>query len=94
MGARTLRLTVRRVDGVDGVAEISLARPGRDPMRLRDLFQRKVDELDAGYGIDALRLKAVAIEALKPAQLVQGQRETSAQKLADLVSRLGNRIGF
>ena len=94
MGARTLRLTVRRVDGADGVAEISLARPGRDPMRLRDLFQRKVDELDAGYGIDALRLKAVAVEVLKPAQLVQGQRETSAQKLADLISRLGNRIGF
>ncbi|MEL7154286.1 MAG: DNA polymerase Y family protein, partial [Pseudomonadota bacterium] len=88
MGARTLRLTVRRVDGEDGVAEITLARPGRDPMRLRDLFRRKVEEIEAGFGIDALRLKAVVVEALKPAQLAQGQRETSAQKLADLVSRL------
>lgn len=94
MGARTLRLSARRVDGADAVAEISLARPGRDPMRLRDLFRRKVEEIDAGYGIDALRLKAVVVEALKPAQLVQGQRETSEQKLVDLVSRLGNRIGF
>ena len=94
MGARTLRLTVRRVDGEDQRAEISLAQPGRDPMRLRALFERKVDEIDAGFGIDALRLRAVTVEALKPAQIVQGQRETSEQKLADLVSRLGNRIGF
>ena len=94
MGARTLRLTARRVDGADRHAEISLARPGRDPMRLRELFRRKVDEIDAGFGIDALRLKAVTVEVLKPAQIAPGQRETSEQKLADLVSRLGNRIGF
>lgn len=94
MGARSLRLTVRRVDGADSHAEITLAQPGRDPMRLRALFERKVAEIDAGFGIDALRLKAVVVEALKPAQIVQGQRETSEQRLADLVSRLGNRIGF
>lgn len=94
MGARTLRLTARRVDGADQHAEISLAQAGRDPMRLRELFRRKVDEIDAGFGIDALRLKAVTVEALKPAQIAPGQRETSEQKLADLISRLGNRIGF
>lgn len=94
MGARTLRLTARRVDGADQYAEISLAQAGRDPMRLRELFRRKVDEIDAGFGIDALRLKAVTVEALKPAQIAPGQRETSEQKLADLISRLGNRIGF
>lgn len=94
MGARTVRLTVRRVDGADSQTEITLAQPGRDPMRLRALFERKVAEIDAGFGIDALRLKAVMVEALKPAQIAQGRRETSEQRLADLVSRLGNRIGF
>ncbi len=94
MGARRLRLTARRVDGADQRAEIRLARPGRDPMRLRELFMPKLAEIDAGFGIDALRLAALEIEPLKPAQLGQRHRETEATRLADLVSRLGNRIGF
>ncbi|MEM1079923.1 MAG: DUF6504 family protein, partial [Pseudomonadota bacterium] len=94
MGARTLRLTARRVDGADQTAEISLARPGRDPMRLRELFTPKINEMDAGWGIDALHLAATATEPLKPAQLTQAHRETEAAKLADLLSRLGNRVGF
>jgi protein ImuB len=94
MGARRLRLTARRVDGGDRGAEIRLARPGRDPMRLRDLFAPKLVEIDAGFGIDALRLAALEVEPLRPAQLSQRHRETEAARLADLVSRLGNRIGF
>lgn len=94
MGARRLRLVARRVDGADQRAEIRLARPGRDPMRLRDLFAPKLDEIDAGFGIDALRLAALEVEPLKPAQLGRDQRETETARLADLVSRLGNRIGF
>ena len=94
MGARRLRLTARRVDGADQGAEIRLARPGRDPMRLRELFQPKLAGIDAGFGIDALRLAAPEVEPLKPAQLGQRHRETEATRLADLVSRLGNRIGF
>ncbi|HUV32559.1 MAG TPA: DNA polymerase Y family protein, partial [Devosiaceae bacterium] len=39
MGARTLRLTARRVDGADAEAHIALARPGRDPVRIRALFE-------------------------------------------------------
>ena len=94
MGARTLRLTVRRVDGADQSAEISLARAGRDPMRLRELFAPKVDDMKAGFGIDALHLTATATEPLKPAQLTQAHRETEAARLADLLSRIGNRVGF
>lgn len=94
MGVRRLRLVARRVDGADQRAEIRLARPGRDPMRLRDLFAPKLDGIEAGYGIDALRLAALEVEPLKPAQLGRHQRESEAARLADLVSRLGNRIGF
>ncbi|MEM6663061.1 MAG: DNA polymerase Y family protein [Pseudomonadota bacterium] len=94
MGARSLCLTARRVDGTDQHARIGLARAGRDPMRLRELFRRKVSEIEAGWGIDALRLVAVEIQPLKPAQLIQAHRETEAQKLDDLISRLGNCAGF
>ncbi|MEM7239339.1 MAG: DNA polymerase Y family protein, partial [Pseudomonadota bacterium] len=90
-GARRLSLVATRVDGLDTSAEIRLARPGRDPIRLRALFERKVSEMDAGYGIDSLRLAALETEPLKPAQT---GRETQSDRLSDLLSRLGNRIGF
>ena len=95
MGARRLVLTVRRVDGAAQRAEIGLARPGRDPMRLRALFEPKVAEIEAGFGIDALRLAA----ARRPRPCARRNsprqhRETEAARLADLISRLGNRVGF
>jgi len=99
MGARTLRLTVRRVDGADARAEIALARPGRDPARIRELFEPGVAGIEAGFGIDALRLEATAVEPLKPAQIGRAPDRTpdrigESEKLADLLSRIGNRIGF
>jgi protein ImuB len=99
MGARTLRLTAQRVDGADTEAQIALARPGRDPDRLRALFEPRVAEMEAGFGIDALRLEAITVEPLKPAQMGDaasrsGDRLSEDDKLADLLSRIGNRIGF
>ena len=94
MGARTLRLTIRRVDGVDAHAQIALARPGRDPARIHALFEPKVAGIDAGFGIDALRLEATAVEPLKPAQTGHAGHAIEGEKLADLLSRIGNRIGF
>jgi len=95
MGARTLRLTVRRVDGADTGTGIALARPGRDPARIGALFAPGVAGIEAGFGIDALRLEATAVEPLKPAQVDHARdRATGSGKLADLLSRIGNRIGF
>ena len=94
MGARALTLIARRVDGADQSAGIGLARPAHDPMRLRQLFERKVGEIQAGWGIDALRLVATEVEPLKPAQLSQAHRQTEETRLDDLISRLGNRVGF
>lgn len=91
VGARSLRLTARRVDGADAHAAITLARPLREPARLRALFASKVAEIDAGHGVDALRLEATAVEPLHPAQAAPA---AGAEKLADLLTRLGNRIGF
>ena len=93
MGARRLRLELRRVDGQAALAEIGLARPMRDPGRLLALFGHAIEQVDAGYGIDMLRLTAPVVEVLAPRQIgVAG--ETSSDKLADLITRLGNRLGF
>lgn len=97
-GARRLRLDLRRVDRAAVQVEIGLARPMRDPARIAALFARAVDEVDAGFGIDALRLSAPVTEPLPPEQIGEqigsGPPIRHEDALADLLSSLGNRIGF
>ena len=93
-GARRVRLELRRVDRGSAQVEIGLARPMRDPDRIAALFQKGVGEIDAGFGIDALRLSAPITEPLAPEQIGGGTKIRHEDALADLISRLGNRIGF
>ncbi|MEH7830532.1 Y-family DNA polymerase [Gemmobacter denitrificans] len=93
-GARRLRLDLRRVDRQATRVEIGLARPMRDPARISRLFAKGVEEIDAGFGIDALRLSAPLTEPLPPEQMGGSPATRQADALADLVSSLGNRIGF
>lgn len=94
MGARRVRLDLRRVDHRAAQVEIGLARPMRDPERIAALFHKGVEEIDAGFGIDALRLSAVTVEPLPPEQIGPGPTIRHEDALTDLISRLGNRIGF
>ena len=94
MGARRVRLELRRVDRQSSQVEIGLARPMRDAARIVALFAKGVDEVDAGFGIDALRLTAPVTEALAPEQIGGGQAIRHDDALADLLSSVGNRIGF
>lgn len=94
MGARQLRLELRRVDHGTAQVEIGLARPMRDPDRIAALFVRGVAEVDSGFGIDALRLTALVTEPLGPEQIGGGTAVRYEDALADLLSSVGNRIGF
>lgn len=95
MGARRLRLELRRVDHGTAQVEIGLARPMRDPTRIAALFAKGVDEIDSGFGIDALRLSAPLTEPLAPEQTGgAGPALRHEDALADLLSSVGNRIGF
>ncbi|MDH2326356.1 DNA polymerase Y family protein [Cereibacter sp. SYSU M97828] len=91
-GARRLRLEMRRVDHKTVEVEIGLARPMRDPSRIARLFAPKLEKVDAGYGIDALRLVVTLAEPLAPLQTNGTPKADEA--MADLISRLGNRLGF
>lgn len=93
MGARALCLSLRRVDQASQQVELRLARPLRDPARILPLFERGVAEVDAGFGIDQLRLEATQVEAL-PARQLSPLREASQDKLHDLITRIGSRIGL
>lgn len=96
-GARVLMLTLRRVDQGQQQVELRLARPLRDPQRILPLFQRGVDGVEAGFGIDQLHLQAVQVEALPVQQVSQFASPSShmnSDGLDDLITKIGNRIGL
>ncbi len=92
-GARALLLTLRRVDQASQQVELRLARPLRDAARILPLFERGVSAVDAGFGIDQLRLEATQVERL-PARQLSPLHAAHQDKLHDLITRIGSRIGL
>jgi protein ImuB len=93
-GARSLTLTLRRVDQGSQQVELRLAAAMRDSARILPLFARGVGDVDAGFGIDQIRLEATLVEPLSPQQLGRTSPQTSPDQLADLITRIGTRIGL
>lgn len=99
LGARRLALKARRVDHREIRIEVGLARPSRDVAIMRALFEKPLDDFDAGFGVDALRLEAEQAEPMQPRQMesgdaLMGHASADDRPLAELLSRLGARIGF
>lgn len=92
-GARVLNLTLRRVDQQARHVELRLARPMRDPARILPLFSRGIGEVDAGFGIDQMRLEAYQVEPL-PVEQISHADAGSSDRLDDLITRIGTRIGL
>ncbi|MGR3761747.1 Y-family DNA polymerase [Roseobacteraceae bacterium NS-SX3] len=92
-GARTLCLTLCRVDRDQQKVELRLARPLRDPQRILPLFERGLSAVEAGFGIDQLRLEATRVEAL-PARQASHVSSGRKDRLDDLITRIGTRIGL
>ncbi|PRY74966.1 protein ImuB [Yoonia maritima] len=93
MGARMLQLSLRRVDQGTQQVELRLAVPMRDAARMLPLFERGVSEVDAGYGIDQIRLEAIQVEPL-PHEQITYNTTARPEGLDDLITRIGNRIGL
>jgi protein ImuB len=105
-GARRVVLQAFRADGGVAAVEVGLARAADSPDRIRPLLHLKLDQIDAGFGIDCVRLEALATEAMTSVQH-RGQLEATAGALAgalagkgtnvhaldDLIGRLGARLG-
>ena len=101
-GVRRLTLQAFRSDhGVEAIS-IGLARPSDDPLRIRPLLALKLGEIDAGFGIDMLRVEAVQTEPLHAVHAVghlqAGQavaaRLSEGTALDDLIGKLGARVGL
>lgn len=101
-GARRVRLELSRVDGDTQAIEIGLARPADQPDTLKPLFEMKLGQVDAGFGIDRLRVIAPVTEPLHATEHKGGwavAQEAAAprsreQDMADLIARLGARVGL
>lgn len=93
MGARVLQLSLRRVDQASQQVELRLAGAMRDPARILPLFQRGLEQVDAGFGIDQMRLEAVQVEPL-PVQQIGATGTDDSDRLEALMTRIGTRIGL
>ena len=95
-GACALILQAGRADGTWDGAHLRLARPTRDRDMLARLFAPQLEGLDAGFGFDVLRLAATDTAPLPPEQVTTAPPATAAAeaRLSDLLTRLGNRLGF
>lgn len=102
IGARILRFEPWRADGTCDPVTVTLARASADPDRIRPLLLLRLDDIDAGFGIDMLRLVAARTEPLVLRQSVGhlAAADAVAARLAgntaldDLIGRLGARIGM
>ena len=101
-GARRLEVSLFRVDGAVKRLEAGTGRPLRDPVTMSRLFRERIeaageDGLDTGYGFDLVRLSALAVEPLGATApglpATGGPRIAGPDEFADLVDRLGARIG-
>ncbi|KEO61107.1 hypothetical protein DT23_10250 [Thioclava indica] len=93
-GARELTLTLRRVDQGSQQVTLRLAAAMRDPARILPLFARGLGEVDAGFGIDRMRLEATVVERLPVQQTGAMATPASPDRLNDLITRIGTRIGL
>lgn len=101
-GARRVRLQLFRTDHTMQTLEVGLAQPSADPDRIRPLLMLKMADVDAGFGIDRLRLDAHVTEPLHARQFAgHAEAARAAQDrlaadtaLDDLVGRIGTRVGL
>jgi protein ImuB len=101
-GARHVAADFYRVDGAVAHIETGTSRPLRDPELIALLLRERLavlaeEGLDTGYGYDVIRLGAARTEPCETPQAALGlapQAEGAGADLADLVDRLGARLGL
>lgn len=97
-GARRLGLTLYRVDGTTQPVTVGTSRASRERDHLKRLFAEHLDDLDAGFGVEAMTLAALSTEPLSARQMAlrdggAGLDAKAAGDLTSLIDRLTNRLG-
>ncbi|HXE24706.1 MAG TPA: DNA polymerase Y family protein [Roseiarcus sp.] len=99
-GARRIELALYRVDGHVRRISVRASRPLNEARAIVRLFAEKLaspheDAIDAGYGVDLIRLACLTAEPLAPSQaeLERAHEAERAHALAELLDRLSARLG-
>ena len=94
-GARRLDLVFERVDGTTQAIRIGTARASRDPRHLGRLLKERIERVDPGPGVEAMRLIVPGAEALAPVQAAARlvAEDVEEPDIAPLIDRLSNRLG-
>ncbi len=99
-GARAVELSLFRVDGDVRRIRVGAGRPLNEARAIARLFAERLaspdeDAIDAGFGVDLMRLACLAAEPLAPSQaeLERAHEAERARALADLIDRLSARLG-
>ncbi len=98
-GARRLDLMFERVDGTLQAVRVGTARPSQAPAHLARLLAERLEQVDPGPGVEAMRLVVTLAEPLGAAQPRDGlladaaETQDAAPLVAPLVDRLVNRLG-
>ncbi len=93
VGARCLRFTGYRVDGLPVSVDATTSLASHDAAHLSTLFAGRLDGLDVGFGIEATTLEALIVD---PMNGTQGQLARDAQDdivIQHLIDRLMMRLG-
>ena len=94
LAAKRTILFCSRIDGEEQRIAIGTARASRDRNHLLRLLRMKIEMIDPGFGIEAMRLVAGRCEPLGP-QLIEGGLggEKPDPDLVPLIDRLAGRLG-
>ncbi|RYD54600.1 MAG: DNA polymerase Y family protein [Sphingomonadales bacterium] len=94
LGATRIELIADRIDGVPQRIRLGLARPSRDPAHILRLLARRIEEVEPGFGIDALALYVRRADVLGPQPMTERIDVEGAPDLAPLIDTLATRIGL
>ncbi len=99
-GARRIALELHRVDGDVRRIRVGASRPLNEARTIVRLIAERLaspdeEAIDAGYGVDLMRLACLAAEPLAPSQseLERAHEAERARALAELLDRLSARLG-
>src|SRR3546814_6259508 len=82
LGVRAAVLRCERVDSREQLIMVGTARATRDARHLARLFKLRIDRIEPGLGIEAMRLAAPQVDALAP--------ERAGEHTSELPSLMGH----
>ena len=95
-GARRLDLLFERVDGTTQAIRIGTARASRDARHLARLLKERIERIDPGLGVEAMRLVVPRVDALTPMQTAARLTRPDVEEpdIAPLIDRLATGWGW